>query len=111
MLARVLVRRRFRADVERQAAWLAEHAPPGWLDAFFVALRDAHRRLARFPALGPVVQADERIVLRELPIARRLPYLVQYAHEPTEPIRRVWLVRLFHYGQRRPEPDLSGWPW
>lgn len=97
--------------MERQAAWLAEHAPPGWLSAFFDAVRDVHRRLARFPTIGTVVRADERIVLRELPFPRRLPYLAQYAHAAAEPIERIWLVRLFHYAQRRPEPDLSGWPW
>jgi len=111
MPARIRVRRRFREDVEHQEAWLAEHAPRAWLDAFFEGLDAARRRLMRFPEVGVVLKADERVVLRELPFPRRLPYVVQYAYEPIRPIRQLWLVRLFHYGQRRDEADLSGWPW
>ncbi len=111
MPAAIVVTRWFRDDIERQEAWLAENVPSAWLAAFSEALRVTRRRLARFPAIGAVARADERVVLRELPFPRRLPYLVQYVHEAGEPIRRIWLVRLLHYGQRRTEPDLSGWPW
>jgi hypothetical protein len=111
MPARIRVRRRFREDVERQEAWLAEHAPRAWLEAFFEGLDAARRRLIRSPELGIVLKADQRVVLRELSFARRLPYIVQYVHEPVRPIRQLWLVRLFHYGQYRKEPDPSGWPW
>lgn len=111
MPAGVHVHRWFQRDVERQAEWLEEHSEAARLRSFLAGLRDAQKLIARFPAIGTVLMSDERVVLRELPFPRRLPYLLQYVHEPKEPIRRVWLVRLFHHGQRRAEPDLSGWPW
>lgn len=65
-------------------------------------------RLERFPASGPVVQQDDRIVVREL-IFRRLRYVAHYAHRRADPIGDVWLIALYGVGQDRIGPDPDTW--
>lgn len=82
-----------------------------WLDALYAGLEEVAERLREFPRLGAIVGVTKAYALREWPFAEGLPYLVHYAHPRTGRIRAVWLIRLWHFGQRRSTPDLSGWPW
>lgn len=66
------------------------------------------QRLAAFPASGPILQQNDRIVVREL-IFRRLRYVADYAHRRRDPIGDVWLLALYGVGQDRIEPDADEW--
>jgi len=102
----VLIHVDFKADMHRQRAWLADNARPEWIEGLALGVKELMIRLARLPACGPVVTSDARIVVRKI-FLRRLPYVVWYAHRPAEPIGDITLLRLFGYGQSRPDPSSS----
>lgn len=107
----VHVRPAFERTVTERIAWLAENAPEEWLTNFLGALDDLQRELEQLPELGPPVQQDERVVVRQKRFPRGLPYFAYYAHMREERVREVFLTHLFHERQRRPRLDLSQWPW
>ena len=101
----------FRQAVVERIEWLAENRPEEQLDHFLGALAIVRAQIERSPLLGPVLQEDDRHVMRMRLFPRPLPYLVYYAHAKREPITEIYLVRLYASGQDRPEVDLSEWPW
>ncbi len=111
MLARLLVRPLFVEAVSAHLDWLAEHRAEEHLEHFLAGLRWARDRIEQNPAHGAIVRQDARHVLRMCLFPRPLPYLVYYAHQRTNRVSRVYLVRLFGSGQRRPRIAMSRWPW
>lgn len=105
---RVRLHREFIQDLRRHRAWLADKGHADRIDNLLAGVREVIERLAAFPASGPVVQQNERIVVREL-IFRRLRYVAHYAYRRREPIGDVWLLALYGVGQDRPEPDPENW--
>ncbi|MBI2325159.1 MAG: type II toxin-antitoxin system RelE/ParE family toxin [Chloroflexi bacterium] len=105
---RVRLHRKFVDDVRRHRAWLAAHGQPERIENLLDAIREVMERLAAFPASGPIIKQDERIVVREL-IFRRLHYVAHYAHRRRAPIADVWLLAPYGVGQDRPEPDPDAW--
>lgn len=111
MSARLHFRPEFLEDFDHHREYLVGEGRLDWLENLYSALARVRTLLARFPAAGTPVRRDERYVLREWLLPANLPYLVQYVHRVEDPIRDVWFVRLWHEGQQRKLPDLSGWPW
>lgn len=103
MPARLRYRPRFLSDFLDQEAWLLEQGERVWLEGFYRAFEEAERMIGRFPEIGVIVRSDERHVSRLLRFPGGLPYLVQYVHARTHPVREVWLVRLLHVRRERPE--------
>ncbi len=105
---RVRLHQNFVHDVRRHRAWLAAQGQPERIENLLAGVREVMERLAALPASGPVIQENERIVVRQL-IFRRLRYVAHYAHRRREPIGDVWLLALYGVGQDRPEPDPDAW--
>ncbi len=102
----VRLHRRFVDDTRRHTAWLSANGHDDWTDGLLVGIEEVAGRLARFPMVGPLVQEDERVVLRKL-IFRHLPYVAWYAY--AKPVGDVWLLRLFGAHQDRADPDSASW--
>lgn len=105
---RVRLHQNFVQDVRRHRAWLAARGQPERIESLLDGVREVIQRLAAFPAAGPILQQNDRIVVREL-IFRRLRYVAHYAHRRREPIGDVWLLALYGVGQDRIEPDPDEW--
>lgn len=111
MAVTLLLRPAFVAAVTQRIEWLGENRTEEQLDAFLAGLSWARERIARTPRAGALVKEDPHYALRMRLFPRPLPYLVYYAHPKAEPITKVFLVRLYASGQRRPRVSLSDWPW
>lgn len=109
-MARLVLRDSFVRDVDTRVAWLEGNAPVEWLERFREGLTSVTRRIAAYPRGGAPLRDEAGLVLRAKAFPGRLPYLVYYAHSSAEPIREVYLLRLFHYRQRRTPRRLSEWP-
>jgi plasmid stabilization system protein ParE len=107
---RLVLRASFVRDVDVRVAWLEENAPLEWLERFRDGLTSVTRRIAAYPRSGTPLQDEAGLVLRAMAFPGRLPYLVYYTHPSAEPIDDVYLLRLFHYRQRRTPRRLSEWP-
>lgn len=110
MSARLHYRPRFLEDFRRQQDYLVQQQRLDWLENFYRGLEEVEQQLARFPAIGAPIHEIEHYVLREWRLPRGLPYLVQYVHRKEKRIRDLWLVRLFHFDQRRESPDFRDLP-
>jgi plasmid stabilization system protein ParE len=93
---------RFRADLRRQLAHLAEHGDQRWIEGLRTGIDEALDLLSHHPSAGTVEARRDDGVLRRL-VLRRVPYVVWYVVER----REVWLLRLFHGRQSRAAPS---WP-
>lgn len=109
-MTRLALRPSFVRDIGARVRWLEENAPAQWLEAFHDGLSAVQRRIAAYPHSGAPVKEQGRLALRAAGFSGRLPYLVYYVHRRTQPIKVVYLVRLFHYRQRRVLPRLREWP-
>ena len=107
-MARVVLRPSFLEDYERQVEYLVLHADPDWLERLLASIAEARERVESFPESYPAERRTTRYVVRRLTLGD-LPYLILYVHSPRRPIRLVWFVRLFHYRQERPLPDVADW--
>jgi plasmid stabilization system protein ParE len=105
---RVRLHTSFIDDLRRHSEWLASEGQPERVENLLAGLREVIDQLARFPASGPIVQQDGRIVVREL-IFRRLRYVAHYAYRRAQPIGDVWLIALYGVGQDRVATDPSAW--
>lgn len=116
MAARVRYRPELIEDLDRHRDFLVRqiafspHERLRRLDDLYSAISQLERQLSRFPERGAPLRQDDRYALRQWPLPGGLPYLVQYIHRRSRPVKGVWLARLWHYSQQRAEPDLSGWP-
>lgn len=97
-------------DVDARVAWLEENAPQEWLERFREGLTSVTRRIASYPLSGTPLGVETGVMLRAKAFAGRLPYLVYYTHSSAGPIDEVYLLRLFHYRQRRTPRRLREWP-
>lgn len=109
-MARLILRASFLRDLDVRLAWLEEHAPEEWLEAFREGLESVKRRISAYPRSGTPLKKDARLVLRAKAFPHRLPYLVYYVHPERERIDVAYLLRLFHFRQRRRPPRLHEWP-
>ena len=98
-MARLVLRASFVRDVDARIAWLEENAPVEWLERFREGLTSATR-----------LRDEAGLVLRAKAFRGPLPYLVYYTHSSAEPTDEVYLLRLFHYRQRRTPRRLDQWP-
>lgn len=105
---RVRLHENFVKDVHRHKDWLASQGQPERIENLLRGIREVIERLGAFPAAGPIVRQNERIVVREL-IFRRLRYVAHYGHLRGEPIRDVWLLALYGVGQDRMAADPDEW--
>ncbi len=64
--------------------------------------------LRQFPAAGEIRDRRSGITLRQLRQPRG-PYLVWYVLDERRPNVEIWMVRLFHSRQLRPDPDVGRW--
>jgi plasmid stabilization system protein ParE len=96
----------FRRDLRAQAKWLRRLDQDDWIAALGTALDEAMTLLSEQPRIGAVEARAGRSTLRRL-VLRRVPYVVWYGVSPSGGALDVWLLRLFHARQRRPEPH---WP-
>jgi hypothetical protein len=81
------------------------------VDLFLSGLRSVRAGIARDPRAGRVLKQSATYTLRLRLFPRPLPYLVHCAHANSDPIRTVFLVRLYASGQRRAAVDMKEWPW
>lgn len=110
-MANLRLRPAFIADVRGRIEWLAEHREEEQLESFLTGLASVRAAITRDPRAGAVVREDERYVVGLRLFPRPLPYVVYYAHEKTQRVAEIYLVRLFGAGQDRSGFDLSDWPW
>lgn len=97
-------------DVDARVAWLEENAPVEWLERFREGLTSATRRIAAYPRSGARLRDEAGLVMRAKAFPAGLPYLVYYTHSSAGPTDEVYLLRLFHYQQRRTLGRLTDWP-
>ncbi len=109
-MARLVLRASFVRDVDARVAWLEENAPGEWLERFREGLTSVTRRIAAYPRSGTPLRDEAGVALRAKAFPGRLPYLVYYTHSSADPVDEVYLLRLFHYRQRRTPRQLSEWP-
>ena len=62
--------------------------------------------LESFPAAGPKVAEEGTVILRKL-IFPKGPFVAWYLYDAADPEGELWLVRLFHARQKRPNPERS----
>ncbi|WP_437306204.1 type II toxin-antitoxin system RelE/ParE family toxin [Sorangium sp. So ce388] len=109
MSRRVRFRREFARDLRDHVRWLSENRGIEWVDRLRTGLDEAIELLARFPAIGPAEAKDDGdlAVVRRL-LLRKLPYVIWYLADASDPDADLWLLRLFHARQQRPlaEADL-----
>lgn len=108
MPRRVLLHDDFVADVRRHEEWLIRNGREEWLTNLLSGIEEIAALLRRYPAIGPVLAQDKRLVLRSFPF-RRYPYVVWFAYRRRKRIGDVWLVRLFGAHQDRPSADPTSW--
>ncbi|WP_438017005.1 type II toxin-antitoxin system RelE/ParE family toxin [Sorangium sp. So ce315] len=103
MNRRVRFRREFARDLRDQVRWLDENRGIEWVERLRTGLDEAIELLARFPTIGPAETKDDadRAVVRRL-LLRKLPYVVWYLSDASDPGADIWLLRLFHARQQRP---------
>lgn len=89
--------------------WLAMRGEDPWVQTLIAGTRWIARTLTRFPAIGPIRATHGSLVVRSIRYPKG-PYVAWYTYDENEPDGYVVLVRLFHLGQERPEPDLARWP-
>lgn len=108
MARRVVLHEAFLADARRHEDWLVRSDNEDWLVDLLDGVEEVAELLRRFPAIGPVLAEDDRLILRSFPL-RRYPYVVWFAYLRREPIGDVWLLRLFGARQDRPSADATSW--
>lgn len=108
MARRILLHEDFLADARRHEDWLVRSGNQDWLLNLLSGIEEVAALLQRFPAIGPVLAEDERLVLRSFPL-RRYPYVIWFAFRRSTRIGDVWLVRLFGAHQDRPRADPKSW--
>lgn len=108
MPRRILLHEDFVADARRHEEWLIRSRREEWLTNLLVGIEEIAALLRRYPAIGPVVAQDERLVLRSFPF-RRYPYVIWFAYLRRKRVGGVWLVRLFGAHQDRPKADAKSW--
>ncbi|WP_437730615.1 type II toxin-antitoxin system RelE/ParE family toxin [Sorangium sp. So ce1335] len=106
MARRVRFRREFARDLEAQVRWLQENRGVEWVERLRVGLDEAIELVSRFPAIGPAEAKndEEGAVVRKL-LLRRLPYVVWYFADVSDPGSDIWLLRFFHARQERPPAE------
>lgn len=104
----ILLHEDFLADARRHEEWLVRSGREEWLANLLGGIDEIAALLRRYPAIGPVLAEDERLVLRSFPF-RRYPYVVWFAYRRRTRIGDVWLVRLFGAHQDRPNADPKSW--
>lgn len=67
------------------------------------ALDEGAALLAKFPDIGTIEAMDGAVVLRRL-VLGKLPYVIWFLRDTSDPDADVWLLRLFHAKQQRPLP-------
>ncbi|MDO8563274.1 MAG: hypothetical protein Q7S25_05480 [Candidatus Limnocylindria bacterium] len=96
------VRRRW--QFPQRTSHVLEHFPAG--------LARVRERIEQRPAAGTPQKQDDAYVLRMYLSPRPLPYLVYYAYRRRQqPIREIFLMRLYASGQDRLDFGMSEWPW
>lgn len=101
----------FIAAVTERIAWLGENRDEDQLEHFLAGLARVRERIEQRPAAGALQKQSDAYVLRMYLFPRPLPYLVYYAYRRQQPIREIFLVRLYASGQDRPDFGMSEWPW
>jgi plasmid stabilization system protein ParE len=107
----LLPRPAFIAAVKERIAWLAENRTEEQLENFLSGLADVRRRIEQSPEAGPPMKQSNTHVLRMRLFPRPLPYLLFYGHAREQPLKEIYLVRLYGSGQDRADVDMSDWPW
>jgi hypothetical protein len=69
------------------------------------------RDVGFFPEAAPILKQDTLVVVRQRRFPAGLPYVVYDAHLREDAVTTVYLTHLFHERQRRPQIELSDWPW
>ena len=105
-----LPRPAFIAAVNERIAWLAENRTEEQLENFLSGLADVRRRIEQRPEAGPPLKRSNTHVLRMRLFPRPLPYLLFYGHASEQPLKEIYLVRLYGSGQDREDFDMSDWP-
>lgn len=94
----------FEADFVAQLDWLVDGGNAAWIRRLHQELRQVVRMLSAFPAAGSRVDANGALLLRKI-IFPTAPYVAWYVYDASRDAGDLWLVRLFHVRQARPEPD------
>lgn len=108
MARRILLHEDFLADARRHEDWLVRSGDEDWLVNLLGGIEEVAALLRRYPAIGPVLAENERLVLRSFPL-RRYPYVIWFVYRRGARIGDVWLVRLFGARQDRPRADPESW--
>ena len=93
----------FEADYLAMLEWLVELGARARVVQLAQGLHSVVRMLATFPAAGPKVAERGTVALRKL-IFPQGPFVAWYLYDMEDPGGDLWLVRLFHARQRRPDP-------
>lgn len=99
----------FRADFHAHLGWIEDQGEEAWALGLVAEVVRISAFLAEFPSMGLRLQARGSVELRQLRLVR-LPFIAWYLLDTGAGDAEVWLVRLFHARQLRPEPDVGLWP-
>ncbi|XYH97472.1 type II toxin-antitoxin system RelE/ParE family toxin [Sorangium sp. So ce1128] len=103
MSRRVRFRREFARDLRDQVRWLDENRGIEWVERLRTGLDEAIELLTRFPAIGPAEAKEDgdRVVVRRV-LLRKLPHVIWYLADASDPDADLWLLRLSHARQQQP---------
>lgn len=93
----------FEADYVEILDWLVDLGARARIVELAGGLHEVVRMLATFPTAGPRMAERGTVVLRKL-IFPRGPFVAWYLHDAEAAGGDLWLVRLFHARQQRPDP-------
>jgi plasmid stabilization system protein ParE len=96
----------FEADFLAQLDWLVARDNAEWIRRLRTELHQVVRMLSAFPGAGSRLDAEGPLHLRKI-IFPTVPYVAWYVYDATDESGDLWLVRLFHVRQTRPEPEAA----
>jgi plasmid stabilization system protein ParE len=93
----------FETDYVALLDWFVSEGDSLHIEQLADGLHKIVRMLSSFPAAGSKIAERGAVVLRKL-LFPEGPFVAWYLYDTSDPRGELWLVRLFHARQKRPNP-------
>jgi hypothetical protein len=98
----------FEADFVRLLDSIVTRGDEAWIEHLLSGVIEASGLVEQVPGVGTLMATSGTIVMRKL-ILPKGPYVAWYLYDAADRDGDVWLVRLFHARQRRPQATPGRW--